>query len=509
MMARRQSNEQTSFSYCCMRATAAEPEPDQSEQMEVEKKIQRHIKELSWLPKRFRSRLVTKLVYQFAREDKDLPLGIVAGAAIPTALLEVFARLGFSFCFLVLVYHSSQCHADGYSYYHWCVWCAWIPFQLLATILEIQSFRKICMPKIQVVGAPIVCGIRICFYAWLFFSCCLGVVSQLDITADATFLATMLRVEQCPGGAHLEPVWRSLWQESVLGSLGIDGWVPSFPVMCAICWSLNIVPVLASLMQALPLVGMDGDLVDYDICHDAVPSSPTPAGIDFVDRDDKVYPIENGGWKTNYSTASTLLDGGRNMQNHGAALMSLCEVNAWTCILYKDFDFAIAKARDCVERGNPEAAIPHVMSQTKRQTQRAIVGALTNGVQLGMQMTAVAMIRYNMPQKEINSQTYFSIAMSAIMLWMRTFEALIVIVKATSWEVTIKSQGANADVLKRSILCLGFVVCICIVALSYGVAKYVMIFQCEYSLWNVNGCWVPPLDLANVTLRGNVTMLSK
>lgn len=523
-----------------------------------EEKIVKHLGKFAWLPRWARHRLVVKLAYRFALQDKQLPLGIVAGAAISNALLVTFARALFSVCFLILVLQSVHCDTNGFAVFHWKIWCAWIPFQFLCSTLELMSFRVIALPKLQVLNRPSVCGLELSFYVWLSFQLLQSIMGSLDLASDGAFLGAQWQVKECEKGMLFEDIWQNLWHESLLGRIGMDMLVPTFTVTCVVTWTLNLVPIAISLSQVLACT-RNRDGVDFDICHDANPASFRATGVDIdFDNNGQMTVQEDGEWNTSYPTTWQHLTCDEiTKQNHGAALMSLSEVNSWQCIVFSDYEFADAKAK-AVYKANPKAAADHVLSQTKRQTQRAAGGALTNGLQLNLQMTAISMLQYDNPFTRTNLQSFFSIGIAAILLWVRIITAITVLYKSWRWETKLREsirkptktfRTASDSIAKwretlpahsilamldrnrepvagpepeehdypvtvtvrldepdftdvkplmKSIRLLLVALLVCIMCMGYGLAKFIMMFHCPYSLWNVSGCWMPSDEIVQL-----------
>jgi hypothetical protein len=245
--------------------------------------------------------------------------------------------------------------------------------------------------------------------------------------------------------------------------------------------------------------------VDYEICFDASPENPAATGLLVSFHDDERTIEEQATWNMMYPTTyNRCVDGGK--QNHGAAMGNLCELNSWNLPLMYDFEFTEAKAKDSMKAKNPAAAIQHLISQTKRFGQRAVSGALMNGLQLNLQITALAMLQYDRPFSETSVQPLFAIFVVEGILWSTTITAMTVLCRALKWKRGIRKsltnvhpdnpEKVNEEVrpLEQSIRLLGMYILLCVMVVGYATAKFIMILYCPYSLWNVNGCWHPPAD---------------
>jgi len=492
---------------------------------------------LAWLPSWARSRLVMKLALAFAREDKPLPLGLVAGQAIPWVVWITMGRVLFCSIYVVLVKNLSVCPEAGYPRYPVTAWLAWIPFQFMVLSCEIQCLTVIAVPKIQVLGIPEASylGWQIPFALWFCFRIGLSVMGGIDFVSDAAYVGLQLRMQDCQYGLA-ESVWREVWQQSLLGKFGLDGLIPEWTACSFIAWSVNFVPITYALLQGLPKSSI-GD-IDYAIVHDASPTKFPSTGdhVEFVNG--HLVVKEGHGWTAKYNAWQA------KDQNHGAALTCLADVNGMELLTFQDFEYAQKKAEG-VYAGAKNKPTPniedskmivnHIMSQVRRISQKTVLsGALTNGLQLNVQITAIAMFQYDRPISNQDCQAFFSIMLSASMLVGKLYSAVKVLwschkwlskleeleedtttqgseIEANSRDVRMSSQRSErsslarraaslimstggdqpSDELRRGMRWLFVGAVLCSFLVIYAIAKMVMLSACPYSLWNITGCFVP------------------
>jgi hypothetical protein len=260
---------------------------------------------------------------------------------------------------------------------------------------------------------------------------------------------------------------------------------------CLIAWLLNLAPVLAALLQAIP----KGSGVDYAVVHDALSCD------DCLNSDRK----HEQKWVVDYETHLVA------KQNHGAALMCLADANGMELVTFDDFAYAMVKANDLHE-GRDDAGsnvahvvADHIMSQVRRIAQHTFLsGALTNGLQLNVQLTALAIFQYDRPLSNIKEiQPIISISLSAIALGIKLYQAVRMLWATLLWLPKVEALESRADHrnasrnelpssrLREGMKYIFTGVVICTLLVLYAVAKLVALLKCPYSLWNVTGCYIP------------------
>jgi len=377
----------------------------------------------------------------------------------------------------------------------------------------------IVVPKIQVLGIPKVAyfGCEWPFALWISFRLMLSTVSALDFISDAAYTGLQMKLKECAEYASTESVWRQLWDQSLLGKFGLDGFVPTWTTCSIIAWAVNFVPMMFAFVQALP--HSDHRDIDYAIVHDASPQSREAKGplVDFDDNG-QLLAQEDAGWKPQYDTVST------KDQNHGAALTCLAAVNGMELVTFSDFEYAIKKATGVYESAkklpknkrkpiieDSRRIVNHIMSQVRRVSQKTVLGgALTNGLQLNVQITALAMFQYDKPITKNDYQAIFSIMMSASMLIMHMYSAAKVLWEGYGWlekleelehqEPETAGAGINLPLLvlekpskelKWGLMWLFIGATICSSLVIYAFAKIWALNSCPYSIWSLTGCFDP------------------
>jgi hypothetical protein len=468
---------------------------------------------LFWLPGWARPRLVMDLAWRFAHpktgKPRPLPLGLTAGQAIRIALGITFTKilfnLGITIICAKLTPACPEIASDDKVVQHYdpSVWIIWLPWQVLCVLLEMYMFSFIAIPKVQVVSRK-----RIPFFCWFLIHIALSTMGSLDTTTDNFFLGSQIGGSKCLHGAIIAERWDSIFRQAY----DIMGIHFSYLGACWFAWSLNVLPVMyAIIIGFTPSCSLESRCcvdIDYEVNFEADPDNVMAGNSvelleDFRDEDGPAVQRKASPWVL---TRDTLLDSRRN---HGEVLMTLAEVNGFKAIVFDDLLFAKTKANECMriadstsnqdeKRRQLDAACSHILSQINRGlAHNYLVGALTNGQQVFVQVTGLAIL-VNSSHLDFSSfQPCFSLALGIAVLCNRVYSAIEVLCIGFGFTGRLRSLYPDYDQNKiwnlrwRSwCLLVGTVYCCVLIVIT--IVKLIAISFCPHAVWTVTGgCWKP------------------
>lgn len=486
---------------------------DEEEQIENEGK-ESIIKVLDHLPKWSYPKLVSSLAERFERKGMPIPLGVVAGQAIPLALFCCGIQWTFYVCYMLLTSHISFCNKEyeediEVAKYPWWSWTCVLPVLVASLCLEWSCLRWILVPKFQVLQqlkwTCIPCSsTERHFKLWLVASMALSALHVATFATDSAFLGTVIKTEGCTGGPKLELIWNFMLEKSTLRFLGGER-LPSMRTFCFFVWSGAFLQLGYAWAES----------------HPFRPEEP----VDF-----EVAFLEDRKYRTEYSTLWRLLTCNEEKQNHGASLMVLAEVTGMCTLVRGDLDYALEKAKFQLEGKHHNfeiSCLNHVRSQTVRSVLRTfLAGACCSATQLNLQITIMAM-RSALTGEGIwprQAQVLLSIFFASLNVIMRVIDCLNIMTKCWSWPKKILAAYEEKhsdqpldqmhDIRFRKLLrnvrhslyiCI-LMALLCLFAVAYAWVKLGMAFRCEHSVWNVNGC----VDLSQLvaSFRENTTVVT-
>mmetsp|Transcript_34011 Transcript_34011/g.108141 ORF Transcript_34011/g.108141 Transcript_34011/m.108141 type:complete len:486 (-) Transcript_34011:163-1620(-) len=444
---------------------------------------------LPGLPETAYPRQITELAREFAEADMDVPLRATAGAAIPLAAIALMVKWGFSPSFVLLVWHSSECEG-GYAAYPWWVWAALLPVELAIRGLEYRCHRLICVPKYQVLKRFKLYGFSLPYWLWFITANIISAGNSVDVASDGAFLGTFLKGENCTAGKDEAKTWEHVMEESMFSLVG--EFTPSLKLLVILSWAVGYLQLIYTLLETVPLTCRECRLwrpwtyphVDYEVAR--------------KNSDGTEY-------RTEYPTA---LDP-YLMSNHGHAMAALAEACCMRMVTADDVAFADAKAEAEFKTRNTanEITYIHYLHALVRRGvfRQFLMGALTNGWQLNLQVT-IFMIRRRIENKtemDVGDwQAVLSMASSAFAIIHRIYDGVKRVRLVLRWKSKLetaieelenpgykeKANRALSSLYRyTAALVLGSLISLALSA--YALAKlFFSSHFCKHALWNVTGC---------------------
>jgi hypothetical protein len=415
-----------------------------------------------------------KPVVELARRSPNVavPLGVVAGEAIPLALASTLILWTFYCCFAPVVAGTSICVERNYSAYPLWVLTQFVPVLLVCVVIEVRALRIVAVPKIQVLKNKKLLGcVKVPFHTWWKFTMLLSIGSYIEFVTLGAFTGTMWHtVTWCPfGEGEVLRQWDNVWKHSMFHA------VPPFRVTILITFSLKLIQLLVALWDALPLPS-ELSKVHYEVCSD-----------------------KKRRYTTLYRTLSHNDDD--HPQNHGAALMALAQANGMQLVFFDDLRFAQHKADSVwseAKEGFFKRAWLHAESQANRGIQHGVTGILCKGVQLNMQISIFRLLC------SINGHwgpLCMCCISTSVFVNVLAFVQYCRFVWVTSqWfhkmrdkEVADEMQREKDDIMDRFTHKRRWLIGLSVfyfAVFGYAITKLIAdIFYCDvHSVWNITGC---------------------
>jgi len=413
----------------------------------------RFLKELTGLPHWSYLKRVKELADRFAEKDTPsaVPLGVVAGLAIPLQFVVLMMRLGFFPCFAVLIFSAASCESGSpQAVYPWWAWGAVFPVQVACLGLEYICHRYTVVSTYQVLGE-----FRIFFFGavsyrmWFAYSVLQSIFASGDMAADSAFLGIFLRSKIC-AAEDSEEEWHA-WIEANHGA-AVAAWMPSLTTLVFVGWASVLFEIVWVLLQTIPLIE-----VDYEIANEN----------------------EASGYITKYPTVL------KREQNHGSALVALAECNNAQLLASTDCHYAKARAQWQYENTR-DGDFPMYLHHIEHLLLEGVYltcmkGLLTNGLQLALQ---ICVLRFRLRKEDEISgntvmQAYLSFFFSTIGLIARAWGGMTRSRVGWSWlkvgDASIRHLPTDEAARARTLMCklkLTLAVLVMFAVLSAAFALY-------------------------------------
>jgi hypothetical protein len=502
---------------------------------------------------------IGELACEFAEIGKgmEVPLGVTAGQAIPLTFVVAVVKWGFLPCFAFFTLSASECTPHGYAFYPWWVWAAILPAWLGTLFLEYLCHRYVCVPKYQVLRCFKILGVVVPYRIWFLMCILLSALHACDAASDSAFLGTFLKAEDCWEAAERARMWNLVLNASIYRSIASN--LTDLRTMVILSWSTSFFQLIWIFAEALPMCrdlhGRTGIQVTFDPGENGIEtnsrgivtkvtsnSQAAKRGvqrgwrIENVDamnlckQGDTEYTVIFAQGGVNYEIATTdpysgygteyhvlATYGSPNKQNHGSAVMALAEGNGMHMVAAEDLAYASTKAELAWLKRDVNTYpvyIKHLVDQIKRGLVRTLlVGVLTNGWQLNLQVTLYA-IRKSLHKEgglstTVTWQTLLSLAFSGFAIQTRMVDAFMRVKTIQSWRWKIRAainDLTDLDDRKRATkeyhfllfitVLLALMGTMCAFMSFYALLKLWFAHRCIDSVWNMHGCvFLEELDM--------------
>lgn len=421
-------------------------------------------------------------VERMARErpDSALKMRCCAGPAVQWARLSVATTIVVQIVLFVLVSHSRDCvtaHStrmnaevefDRLPVVGWYITICYI---LVKLFLEFKSLQYVTIPYLQVVGFFGPNGWPLGFRVWLGLMFLNSSLQCLDHATDTFFSAKLIMSEECNNDL-MSSIFDKVKAESF-----IIRWVPfSFKTMALWMWFALFLQFIIPVMTTVPWF--------THWCKTKYEVSATEADHNYMN----IY---------------------REDQNHGDALMMLGDASGMTTLMQMGFVYVVKRekhswderTRNGMTSEGINASLTYVKAGMARGISRVgLVALLENGMQTNLQVSALAIKRAVLGASNNRSFIVFdvgSIILSTVVAMLKLNESRIILdfanrvhqrVESTEHERRDEERQAINWVVWNIRLMRYVFWPLLIFFVAYAICKFVAVFVCEYSVWNISGC---------------------
>lgn len=427
--------------------------------------------------------------------NRPVPLGMLAGQAIPLVFIATILLWGSLVAYTLLSLGTYDCGGvDRLPHYRAPTLDVAVPVILACCCIELLCWRYIVVSKYQVLRQFKIIVFPVRCRLWFAFSLAKSGLKYYQFVSVGNFFGTTLAMGHCAAGGGLFEAWEITMNQSSLAWLPYwDKWFPRFTTVIYFCMAMILLQLIFALAQSIP---MEPCKVDYEWC------------------------IEEGRtYQTRYKTLCHRSDD--EPQNHGAALMSLCEANGMALIVFDDLTYALSKAHECYETKGKDYlknVIMHCKSQLRKGFQKSfLAGTLWNGVLLNLQVTLFAFSHYVQPKSSV--QALAALLTTLVTSTVQITDGMKTTQKTWEWYLIIKGEcqatkkakhgpdyspigdhsDEEQDQFDRDLteavktyltwwLCLVVATAMSALIWLYAATKLVAAFLCKESMWNVTGC---------------------
>jgi len=426
--------------------------------------------------------LAEGLPYKIPAWLTSIPVGCVAGPAVK--ILQFFTPFlfGFVFLFAMLAVYVIKCPAQGFPEYPlWLVTCVFLPFLVVAMVVEWICFRYQAYSKVQVIGPFKFAGFKMDFIPLMLLVGGISALSHSDMMTNGLFMATTWHMgdSSCVEAGNLYPekveeIWAFVMEHSTLKNTMLSK--VNFSSLTFLAWLLMFLQVIPAVTGGIPRCG-ESDITYAVYMKDAEDTSPT---------------------KIEYQTT---LD---RKANHGSVLAILAETSRMTSITFNSLSYAQGKAESFLleearmgKKGETRCLLDtmhYVKDLLRESVQRLfVVGVLENAIQMNLQTSLMAI---NQVLGQRQHQVVASILLGFLMSLKKVFDSTTVFVFARDMVRRIRYFSPGMTEEEERDLCLIwklivvniFFLFMYLLLTFYAMAKFIMAFVCEDSMWNINGC---------------------
>lgn len=437
-------------------------------------------------------------------DKPSVPMGLSVGPGIPLLRVTLITIIAYMSAMTVLTGYESQCTDTSYAVYPIWLWLPFLPLIFFRCYTEWRCLSYAAIPYIQVVGSFKILGKDASVQCWLAWASFLTLLNCMDICTDSFFVGSTFRTASCPGEMITE-IWHYTMSESK-----VVFWLASVPFahVCLTFFALAFLQVLWPIISTTP--SCEESRVDYKI-GGKDPDSGEKYILEFAN----IY-----GAKTNMGNALYALA-------EGCGMSTLQTHNPW---------YPRQKVQQILDnQKDQEQRLMGAYSVLRGELERGLVkyglnALLENALQANLQISIFAMSRASLGQhKHMQWQQLFSIAIGIILGLVRAslvFE-LVRFYRQVTDEKTKASDQTYQELAsddeagkepsfrmrhrgslltwgsdKEEILCRRLMIIVLVMwsmfigLMSYAVAKLIMCFICDDSVWNVTGC----VDLSHLNL---------
>eukprot|EP00930_Biecheleria_cincta_P048013 TRINITY_DN33395_c0_g1_i1.p1 TRINITY_DN33395_c0_g1~~TRINITY_DN33395_c0_g1_i1.p1 ORF type:complete len:423 (+),score=64.61 TRINITY_DN33395_c0_g1_i1:3-1271(+) len=410
-------------------------------------------------------------------------MGLCTGPGIPNARKGVAALWISLFSITVIAYFSTGCvdaEVGRVPVIPAWVWLFWIPAFIACAYVEFQCFKLTTIPYGQVLKRFLIFRRAVPFRAWLAILTCLSQLQRLDMATDGFFVANALADPICNG--RIDEVWQLVMERSMFRTIHLDH-VLQFHRVVLLSFMCMTAQLLYPLLHTSP---KDSQVVDYDVIG---PRRP--------DGSEAILQFENYLGET---------------VNFGDALHLLGEPMGASTLTLQKPSFPKQKA-DVILQSTPLTTdnLHRSLSFVRNTLVQGVVtiglvALLENAFQINLQVSVFAMKRAVLKDDLWQwhwAPQLFSISLSFIVslekikagiellwFWRSTTNRILEATRdgqthSTEDEFLSDKRWRKTNWhMKRLVVLL----LLLILATSYALVKFIKVFQCKDSLWNLSGC---------------------
>lgn len=415
-------------------------------------------------------------------EGKSLSMRLCSGPGIQMARCGTALLWVSLLAITIAAYHFQGCSEDGkVAVMPLWIWLLWVPALVVCFILELECLKLTTIPYWQALKHFKILKMQVSFRVWCATMFCMSFLHRLDMATDGFFVANSLADANCRGD-RLGEVWQIVMQKSVFRNMGLDQILQFHRVVAASFCFLGIQLVYALLQSThRDPCGQ----VDYIIGNknedgsDAVLNLTTVLGEERNFGDALHILGESMG-------AASLTSQKPSFPQKKADLLLEAEH-----VPDKDVDQALDYVRNCLVQGT------------------VLLGSIAlteNAFQINLQVSVFAMKRAL--SKDSLWQYHWMTKLASLCLCLvmslekikvgidllrssndvcRRVTAAIRSGKTARSEKEIRDSKAM-KLVDRYFGVMVLILCILVLATLYAVAKFVAVFLCDDSVWNVTGC---------------------
>lgn len=454
-------------------------------------------------------REIEQIAFHYGKENgsKALPLGLVAGGALPMVFTATGMLWIFYPCFYLTVLRTSECHQEkNFAYYHRFVWAAFPPVAFVALLVELHAFRCAALPLYQNLKSGMfrILGFQVPFCVWFVKCMMLSFTFILNFATTAAWVGAARKTTDVAHGCSVRLDIDERWEKMIENAM--DGLfhelMPNFNETVSFAFYVSWTGLFLGLCESLP-IPFDCFRVWYGVADVRLPPRWQ---LWFGPEDEDIWPpttepLALKKYRLQYFTPWTLLS--PSLQNHGSALMALAHCNGMSLLLDNDMRYAHCRIQELRREGvQAKKIIPYPSSQLNRLTVTCLKGIFGTGLQLNLKVTMLGMMGsirgqhgWEWPEGRLQLM-YIFVSFAACMLEIANAYQLLRLVG--EW-IPILAEEVQASRLKKGLLrfhlgIAGSLFCFYVLIWVYAVGKLLhgmLICPVDKQLVNFIPQWPP------------------